>query len=745
MSSIELISAIVAALGNIIIGLFTLLKNPKSATGKLFFAFTSVIALYIVGNYIATHQTTDAGAAFWVKLVMSNAVIINFLFYLLVDTFPQMKLRTRSLILWLSVLLCIILIPITFIFVFESVVMVSGSVTAVPGIAMPVFLLHTLVYLGGGFLWLVYRYRKSYGIEKTQRRFFIAGAVFMFASLLLTNLVLVVVFNNSAFVGLLPLYSLVFVGCIGYAMVRHRLLDINVFVVRLVVYTILIFLVSFGVSGSISLLGRTFLQLQLSLSEQLALIVITVVISLLFQRVKLYVDRLTDKIFFKERYVTNEVLSALSHVMASTLRLEDVAHGLLQILLHDLKISKGAIVLIREGVVVDVLSEGYKPFPTVNDYDVSKLLSTRDTMNGDEMEESEIKNILATMDVSVAVHLRTEGEQIGLLALGAKSSGDIYSVQDIELLEILAPEAGVAIQNALAYEEIRRFNTTLEVEVAHATDDLRQANEKLTELDKLKDEFVSLASHELRTPLTSIRSYLWMALSGKGGSVTDKQKYYLDRAFLSADRLIRLVNDMLNISRIESGRLAVQFSRSDVPRMIRDVIAEVQPKIDEQGLTLRIREPEHPLPDIIADTDKMKEVLINFIGNAIKFTPRGGVITVSSQLVDEFVRVSVTDTGLGFEEGESEKLFKKFSTLNSRGHVQSAQYQSTGLGLYISKGIVSLHGGTVEAHSDGAQRGAIFSFTLPVYTSQKREELQRKYMTDGLGIIHSSLEVEKSV
>ena len=110
-----------------------------------------------------------------------------------------------------------------------------------------------------------------------------------------------------------------------------------------------------------------------------------------------------------------------------------------------------------------------------------------------------------------------------------------------------------------------------------------------------------------------------MALSGKGGDVNEKQRYYLDRAFLSADRLIRMVNDMLNISRIESGRLAVQFSRAEMPRIIKEVIAEVQPKIDEQGLLLHIVLHEEQLPDVIADIDKIKEVLINFIGNSIKF------------------------------------------------------------------------------------------------------------------------------
>lgn len=740
MLPVELISASIAVLGNLFLGLFTIRKNPKSATSKLFFLFTSVLALYIGFNFLATHQTTNFGAYLWVHVVMTNAVAINLFFFLLVDTFPQPRMHMRPFILWASIATSLLMVPITTTnLIFHSVTIQHGAVMSLPGIGMPAFLLHTLVFLGGGFLLLVQRFRKAKGIEKAQLRFFLAGTIFMFVSLIVTNIVFVVVFNNSAFVGLLPLYTLMFVGCISYAIVRHRFLDINFLVARAVVYTILIALISFMFSVGVYVLSRVFLQIHFSTSEQLVLIGITIGITLAFQYTRQVVERITDRLFFQGRYTTNDVLGSLTYVMASTLRLEDLTHGLLDILLHELRVSKGAFLLVREGLVADVMSQGYKPFPTLVESDVKVLAATRTLLNIDDTEEGELKNILRSLDVSIVVHMRTEGTQIGMLLLGAKSSGDIYSAQDIALLELLAPEAAIALQNAFAYEEIRRFTITLQEEVARATADLTSANERLQELDKLKDEFVSLASHELRTPLTAIRSYIWMALSGKGGSVNEKQRYYLDRAFTSSNRLIKLVNDMLNISRIESGRMAMQMSRVSVAKLIQNVLDEIQPKIMELGLIMTVS-IEEIMPDVIADLDKVEEVLINFLGNAMKFTPRGGRIRINVTKDESFVRVSVTDTGIGIEAKDLRILFTKFGTIRSGATPDSIAVQSTGLGLYISKSIISMHGGVVKAVSPGLGKGATFSFTLPLYTENLLSKMQHQYANEGLGMIHSTLD-----
>lgn len=743
---VETLILVAALFGVAAIGLFTFFKNPKSATHQLFLVFSTTLFVYIISNFFSLRQPNSELTYFWIRGIMALVPVLNLLYLLLVLAFPKQQLAIRPILLVPLLIVTTILVPLSLSrLIFSGIEIIKGNISPVPGPAMPAFFLHSVFVLGYAFFVLRKKFVAAKGILRSQLGFFLLGTIIFYVSTFVLNYVFILLFSSSFFIRFLPVYSFAFVGCIGYAIVRHKFLDINALVARAVTYVLLITVVAFTFSVLFYLPGRVLLGLYFTTREEIAIVSFTVFIAMSYQLLRRGLEELTQRIFYRDRYDSTKLLYDLAVIMASTLRLEDVTHEVLRKLTEEMNITKAAFILFHDHAITDVRSEGFEPAPLLDEGDMKVLGDTRDSLVFDDLDEGQVKDILRRLDFMVVVHLRTEGKQVGVLVLGQKKSGDMYSEKDINLLNILAPEAAVAIQNALAYEEIRRFSITLQEEVDRATDDLQKANTRLLELDTLKDEFVSLASHELRTPLTSIRSYLWMAMSGKGGEINEKQKYYLDRAFLSADRLIRLVNDMLNISRIESGRLAMQFSRAELSRITKEVLSEVQPKIDEQGLKLHVDIIQHELPDVIADIDKVKEVFINFIGNAIKFTPRGGSITISSVRKEDYICVSVTDTGLGFGNEDIEKLFHKFSTLSATAQAQANQFQSTGLGLYISKAIIMMHGGEVTAVSLGHNKGATFTFTLPIYTPRKREELQRKYVTDGLGIIHSSLEVQKTL
>ena len=291
--------------------------------------------------------------------------------------------------------------------------------------------------------------------------------------------------------------------------------------------------------------------------------------------------------------------------------------------------------------------------------------------------------------------------------MGNKLSGDIFTEQDIRLIEILTPEAAIAIQNAKAYEEIRRFNITLQEEVNKATKDLQEANIKLQELDKLKDEFVSLASHELRTPMTAIKGSLSTILDGYTGQINASTKEFLTAAFNENDRLIRLVNNLLNISRIEAGRITFTITKIDLDKLIKEVVKNLQMSATEKNLTLMYKDDN--LPSIImGDEDKVKEILINLIGNALKFTHQGGV-TVSVFEKDNQVTTAVSDTGHGIAKEDQDLLFKKFSQVRGSYAKQSG---GTGLGLYISKKMIEGMKGNIWLESE-VGKGSTFYFSLP--------------------------------
>ena len=357
-------------------------------------------------------------------------------------------------------------------------------------------------------------------------------------------------------------------------------------------------------------------------------------------------------------------------------------------------------------------------------------------------------------NVSFSLPLCDGEQKEGLLLLGEKKSGEIYSPQDISVLEIFGPEVSVAIRNAKSYTAISQFNRTLKEEVEKATTELQTANDhlrasnvqlqtandKLKELDRLKDDFVSVASHELRTPMTSIKSYLWMPLASQGGVLSEKHRYYVQRAYNSVDRLIKLVNDMLNISRIESGRLTVQMQSVQIDQVVQDILEEVQQRAQELGVTLSLV-PCSELPSVLADPEKIKEVLYNLVGNSLKFTPQGGTITVSFARKEQMVEATVHDTGAGIASENLPKLFQKYGILPG-SYVTNQPTFGTGLGLYICRSLIELHGGTIRATSEGKGMGTTVTFSLKVYSDDALQEFQAHHpqpAEEQIGLVHTQL------
>jgi signal transduction histidine kinase len=342
----------------------------------------------------------------------------------------------------------------------------------------------------------------------------------------------------------------------------------------------------------------------------------------------------------------------------------------------------------KENAIVQVVSEGrYKSTNNLRDVTLHNLSD----------EEANKLQQLSQIKTYLIFPLRVRDETLGAIVVGHQATEKELTEYQMDLIGRLVGVVGIVMDHALLYQE------------------LQKSNQKLQELDQLKDEFVSLASHELRTPMTAIKSYLWMALAGRGGPLTDKQMYYLNRAYTSVDRLIKLVGDMLNISRIESGRISLALQSTALSNLILEVVDELKPRIEQAGLTLSFNFPRE-IPSVIADPERIKEVLNNLLDNAIKFTPVGGKITItlSYSPKDQKVDTVISDTGSGIPQDEIPRLFQKFGFLHGSYTVNKSATQGTGLGLYICKSIIQLHGGKIWIHSDGLGKGTSVTFSLPI-------------------------------
>ena len=275
---------------------------------------------------------------------------------------------------------------------------------------------------------------------------------------------------------------------------------------------------------------------------------------------------------------------------------------------------------------------------------------------------------------------------------------------------------GISLGAFLAVYFLIGLRREIEVErlVEQRTAELAEANRKLHELARLKDEFVAQVSHELRTPMAIIREGISQVLEEICGGITQEQRGTLSVTLRNMDRLGRLIEDLLDLSKIEAGKLPLERKEFDLVSLTREITQAFLSRIQERGLNLKTRLPDQRIL-VSADRDKVTQVFTNLISNALKFT-EDGFIEVSIEDGANAVCCSVTDTGPGIEPGQLDRLFQKFEQLV---RLQMAGEKGTGLGLAICKGIVELHGGRIWAES-APQRGTRFTFTLP---KQKEEVL----------------------
>lgn len=241
------------------------------------------------------------------------------------------------------------------------------------------------------------------------------------------------------------------------------------------------------------------------------------------------------------------------------------------------------------------------------------------------------------------------------------------------------------------------------------------------EMDRMKDEFLSIASHELRTPMTAIMGNVDMVLKGQAGVISEEVEEYLEDVLIGADRLIALVNDMLDVSRLEASRMKFQFAAFAFADVASMVINDLQLIARAKNLKLSYRAAKK-LPAVFADKNKVVQILNNIVGNALKFTDRGEV-TVNAAVKKNMLMVDVLDTGIGIAHADQRKIFKKFAQLDASAEREA---KGTGLGLYITKHLVEKLGGEVSLKSRGKSHGSTFHFSLPLANSRKARLIAAK-------------------
>jgi signal transduction histidine kinase/CheY-like chemotaxis protein len=296
----------------------------------------------------------------------------------------------------------------------------------------------------------------------------------------------------------------------------------------------------------------------------------------------------------------------------------------------------------------------------------------------------------------IGVPLTSRGKVIGVLSVQSREP-NVYTDEDVALLTTVAVQASIAIENARAYERL--------VETA----------EELRELDRLKMQFLANMSHELRTPLNSIIGFSRVILKGIDGPMTELQETDLTSIHNSGQHLLGLINDILDMSKIEAGKMDLNFEQVFLPSVLSSVMSSAKALVKDKPIELKSSMPDD-LPAVRADAQRLRQILLNLLSNAAKFTEEGK-ITVQATASSEFVTVSVSDTGIGIAPEAQQRIFVAFQQVDGS---TTRRAEGTGLGLAISRSFVELHGGEIWVESALGQ-GSTFYFTLPVYESVAKQ------------------------
>jgi signal transduction histidine kinase len=716
--TLEIIILILSSIITLSIGLTALLSDRKSATNRLFFLLTFFITIWSILSYISTLATAEN--LFLVRLTMTFVVLQNTTYGLLIMHFPEDEtrkiLRAEKIpLLYTTLVLLITVSP----FLFTGLKGSGDNTSPVPGPGMALFLIHVVYFVIFASFKLIAKRIHTPKSKRSQLNILIMGALILFVATPFLNFILPVFSSNSVIIRYSSVLMSVFSLLIFYSIIKHRLFNVKALVAKYLSY-ISTFLVVIIVPVFIGfyIIDNVFSDENETI-KLIAFSTLTVLIAVFFEPIRVKFNRVTNKFFYKEGYDPQILIDDFNNTLVNTIEIEELLTKSALIIQENFKTTFCTFYIRETSYFSERIIGAHRKYPEIEGlpklqeialklkkkvYLINYISrSSEEKELGKIMEDNEIEvlaRIVSTLDYSV--------KGIGYLFLGPKKSGSQYSKQDAKVIEIIANELVIAIQNALRFEEIEQFNVTLQKKIDEATKELKQSNEKLRALDEAKDEFVSMASHQLRTPLTSIKGYISMVLEGDAGKVNETQKEMLGQAYFSSQRMVYLISDLLNVSRLKTGKFNIEAKPVYLPDLVNSEIEQLYEGAKAKNLTLSFHKPDK-FPTLNLDEMKIRQVVMNFTDNAIYYTPAGGKITVELKETAKSVEFTVKDSGIGVPKDQQHKLFVKFYRADN---ARKSRPDGTGLGLFMAKKVIIAQGGSMIFESKEG-KGSVFGFSFP--------------------------------
>lgn len=689
-------------------------RSSARATYDTFVAALIFILIWQLTQMISL-LVSGPNALYMVRfsLAVANFMTPSLLLFALL--FPKGATLSHRIRLLLVFVPALILLPLSFSPEMVSSVYYQGTVQYLKtGVVYDIQTIYTILYTLATVVILSFKAVRRSGNERS--------ATILIAIGLLVPLLVGAALNyltldgSSLILYLYPASFFVMAAIISYAMFRYRLFDIKLAAVRSLAY-ILSLLAMTGIYFLLAYTTSIFVfkdHITTGVSLSPINIALALILAFIFQPLKRFFDKVTNDIFYHDAYSRDAFFARLSGLLTSTTNLRSLLETASNEIATTLKAEQVFFYLQYANEKKYHMTAGTSQHASLPAYDVHMLNDYLGAVDDQILvtdflsdKDERIRRMLRSHRVALVMPLRQGKGIIGYLFLGEHRSGS-YTKYDLETVLTTSNELIIAIQNALSLHEVKELNATLQQRIDVATKALRSSNAQLKHLDEVKDEFMSMASHQLRTPLTSIKGYLSMVIDGDVGKITPQQEKLLQEAFNSSERMVHLIADFLNVSRLQTGKFVVEKAEIDLNELVRTEVRDLQVMAAGRNMKLQLEAPDEPLYTR-ADAGKLREVIMNFIDNAIYYSKADSTIVIKVTSDDNLIAFSVIDGGIGVPKDEQTRLFSKFFRATN---ARKQRPDGTGVGLYLARKVIAAHHGSIIFASQEG-KGSTFGFRLP--------------------------------
>lgn len=731
------ISGLLISIPCFVLGIFTIFK-ARIAAHYIWAVFSFCVALWGFGGYMIAISLTENGAIFWWRFAYIGVILIPFLFTHFIHRFLNLPGKLLPFILYLVAVIFLFCDFCTNLFInnvrlaFDQFYYLSRP-TALYNFFVVLFFF--LIIYSHARLLLVYK--KSQGITREQIKYislativgFFGGA---FAFLPVYNFDVYPILNITIFIS--PIV-------VAYAILKYRFMDLRVLARQIFIYVGLA-AITYGLFYLIAWFYIKFFGGIFNLYGFLAGIVIAPAFVVALYKINNLLSSFANKYLFFSLYNYQETINKLSDELNYYIDLNKIINLIVDTIKRTMQLDRAGVLLVNQETtpihyqIAKVIGfNKQNGISLVQDNFLTKYLLkiqrplvleelivlARDTQNKKDRQSFErLHHYMKHIEASLCLPLLSSKKLIGIVVLGAKLSGDAYSQEDLNLLNTLSKQAGIALDNARLYQQVHNFNKTLQNKVDEQTKEIKQKNQYLQELLNMKDDFLRVVNHQLNTPISIVKGAF--SLLKEGVWPKNKALFNIESGF---ERIAQTVADFWRAYELEGEKMAMEPSKVALEPIIENLITEKEKLklAQERKLKIILKKPGFKLPLVWCDQAKITHVISNLLDNAVFYTEKGSV-TVSFALSSDknYLQISVKDTGVGLDAENKKRLFQKFS----RGAgATSLHPDGSGLGLYIAKKIVEGNNGEMTYESAGPGQGTTFSFTLPTFQNQVKTARQK--------------------